>query len=138
MADLGLIHIQMFADEGDPGWYAGQLGDGRRVHGPAILCSPSIVNWAEYVGDAAAGPSRPTWGRSAATHQSPGRAAGTGSPREPGEADGRRRPAAVPVAPGGHSRPNRAPPLIGATAPAIGRAAPPARRRECATPWSRR
>ena len=30
MADLELTHIQMFAEEGDPGWYAAQLEDGRR------------------------------------------------------------------------------------------------------------
>lgn len=36
MAELELAYIQMFAEEGDPGWHAGQLDDGRRAHATAI------------------------------------------------------------------------------------------------------
>lgn len=36
MADLELTYIRTFTNEGDPGWYAGQLDDGRRAHATAI------------------------------------------------------------------------------------------------------
>ena len=52
MADLELTYIQTFAEEGDPGWHAGQLDDGRRVHATAIPCSPGSVHWAGSVEDA--------------------------------------------------------------------------------------
>ena len=54
MADLELNHIQMFAEEGDPGWYDGQLPDGRRVHAAAIPCAPGVVHWSGSVEDATA------------------------------------------------------------------------------------
>ena len=44
MADLELIYIQMFPEEGDPGWHAGQLTDGRRVHAAAIPCNPGELH----------------------------------------------------------------------------------------------
>ena len=49
MADLELIHIQMFPKEGDPGWHAGQLPDGRRVHAAAIPCNPGELHWSGSV-----------------------------------------------------------------------------------------
>ena len=52
MADLELTHIQMFPNEGDPGWYDGQLPDGRRVHAAAIPCAPGTMHWAGSVEDA--------------------------------------------------------------------------------------
>ena len=52
MAELELVYIRMFAEEGDPGWHAGQLEDGRRVHATAIPCSPGSVHWAGSVEDA--------------------------------------------------------------------------------------
>ena len=51
MADLELIHIRMFAEEGDPGWYAGQLDDGRRVHATRISCAPRELHWSGSVED---------------------------------------------------------------------------------------
>ncbi len=54
MADLELIHIEMFAEDGDSGWHAGQLDDGRRVHAAAILCAPRTVHWSGSVEDATA------------------------------------------------------------------------------------
>ena len=52
MADLELIYIQMFPKEGDPGWHAGQLPDGRRVHAAAIPCHPGELHWSGSVEDA--------------------------------------------------------------------------------------
>ena len=52
MAQLELTHIQMFPKEGDPGWHAGQLPDGRRVHAAAIPCAPGTVHWSGSVEDA--------------------------------------------------------------------------------------
>ena len=52
MADLELNHIQMFAKEGDPGWHAGHLPDGRRVHAAAIPCHPGELHWSGSVEDA--------------------------------------------------------------------------------------
>ena len=49
MADLELIHIQMSAKDGDPGWHAGQLDDGRSIHAAAIPCAPGIVHWSGSV-----------------------------------------------------------------------------------------
>ena len=54
MADLELIHIRMFAEEGDPGWYAGQLDDGRSVHATRISCTPREFHWSGSVEDATA------------------------------------------------------------------------------------
>ena len=54
MADLELIYIQMFPKEGDPGWHAGQLTDGRRVHAVAIPCNAGELHWSGSVEDATA------------------------------------------------------------------------------------
>jgi hypothetical protein len=54
MADLVLTYIRTFAEEGDPGWHAGQLDDGRRVHATAIPCETGIVHWSGSVEDAEA------------------------------------------------------------------------------------
>ncbi len=51
MTDLELIHIQMFTKEGDPGWHAGQLDDGRRVHAAAVPCNPGELHWSGSVED---------------------------------------------------------------------------------------
>ena len=51
MADLELTHIRMSTEDGDPGWYAGQLPDGRRVHAAAILCNPGELHWSGSVED---------------------------------------------------------------------------------------
>ena len=54
MAQLELTLIRMFAEEGDPGWHAGQLDDGRRVHATAIACQPGVVHWSGSVEDSTA------------------------------------------------------------------------------------
>ncbi len=54
MAQLELTYIRMFAENGDPGWHAGQLEDGRRVHATAIPCGPGAVHWSGSVEDATA------------------------------------------------------------------------------------
>ena len=54
MAQLELTYIRMFAEEGDPGWHAGQLDDGRRVHATAIPCGPGIVHCSGSVEDSTA------------------------------------------------------------------------------------
>ncbi len=54
MAQLELTYIQMFPAEGDPGWYAGQLPDGRRVHAAAIPCNLGELHWSGSVEDAVA------------------------------------------------------------------------------------
>ena len=51
MAQLELTYQQMFPEDGDPGWHAGQLPDGRRVHAAAILCQPGNLHWAGSVED---------------------------------------------------------------------------------------
>lgn len=51
MAQLELTYHQMFPEDGDPGWYAGQLPDGRRVYAAAILCQPGNLHWAGSVED---------------------------------------------------------------------------------------
>ena len=51
MADLELACIRMFAAAGDPGWHAGRLDDGRRVHATAIPCGPGVVRWSGSVED---------------------------------------------------------------------------------------
>ncbi len=54
MADLELTHIRMFAEDGDPGWHAGRLEDGRRVHAAAIPCNPGELHWSGSVEDSTA------------------------------------------------------------------------------------
>ena len=54
MPQLELTYIRMFAEEGDPGWHAGQLDDGRRVHATAIACQPGVVHWSGSVEDSTA------------------------------------------------------------------------------------
>ena len=54
MAQLELTYIRMFAEEGDPGWHAGQLDDGRRVHATAIPCGPGVLHWSGSVEDSTA------------------------------------------------------------------------------------
>ena len=44
MADLELIHVEMFAEDGDPSWHAGQIDDGRRVHAAASADRGSSQN----------------------------------------------------------------------------------------------
>ncbi len=51
MAQLELTYHQMFPEDGDPGWHAGQLPDSRRVHSAAILCRPGNLHWAGSVED---------------------------------------------------------------------------------------
>ena len=51
MAQLELTYHQMFPEDGDRSWYAGQLRDGRRVHAAAILCQPANLHWAGGVED---------------------------------------------------------------------------------------
>ena len=54
MAHLELTYIRMFAADGDPGWHAGRLEDGRRVHATAIACQPGVVHWSGSVEDSTA------------------------------------------------------------------------------------
>ena len=49
MPQFELTYHQMLPNEGDPGWYDGQLPDGRRVHAAAIPCAPSVVHWSGSV-----------------------------------------------------------------------------------------
>ena len=51
MAAIELAYHQMFPEDGDPGWHAGQLPDGRRVHASAVACSPGQLHWAGSVED---------------------------------------------------------------------------------------
>ena len=51
MAELELIHIEMFAEDGDPGWYAGRMPDGRRVHATHTVCSAGTRHWTGSVED---------------------------------------------------------------------------------------
>ncbi len=51
MAQLELTYHQMFPEDCDRGWYAGQLPDGRRLHAAAILCQPANLHWAGGVED---------------------------------------------------------------------------------------
>ena len=51
MAELELIHIEMFAEDGDPGWYAGRMPDGRRVHAAHMVCSAGTRHWTGSVED---------------------------------------------------------------------------------------
>ena len=54
MTQLELTYHQMFPNEGDPGWHAGHLPDGRRVHAAAIPCHPGELHWSGSVEDATA------------------------------------------------------------------------------------
>ena len=51
MAQLELTYHQMFPEDGDPGWHAGQLTDGRRVHAASMPCNPGELHWAGSVED---------------------------------------------------------------------------------------
>ena len=53
MTVLELAYHQMFPEDGDPGWHAGQLTDGRRVHAAAMPCQPGQLHWAGSVEDGA-------------------------------------------------------------------------------------
>ena len=52
MTVLELAYHQMFPEDGDPGWHAGQLPDGRRVHAASMPCQPGELHWAGSVEDA--------------------------------------------------------------------------------------
>ena len=51
MAVLELAYHQMFPEDGDPGWHAGKLPDGRRVHAASMPCQPGELHWAGSVED---------------------------------------------------------------------------------------
>ena len=48
MAKLELTYHQAFPEDGDPGWHAGWMLDGRRVHATPMRCNPG-----EHTGRAA-------------------------------------------------------------------------------------
>ena len=54
MAQLELTHHQMFPEEGDLGWHAGQMPDGRRVHAASMPCNAGEIHWAGSVEDSTA------------------------------------------------------------------------------------
>ena len=51
MAKLELTYHQAFPEEGDLGWHAGWMPDGRRVHATPIRCNPGEPHWAGSVED---------------------------------------------------------------------------------------
>ena len=51
MTVLELAYHQMFPEDGDPGWHAGQLPDGRRVHAASMPCKPGELHRAGSVED---------------------------------------------------------------------------------------
>ena len=51
MPQLEFTYHQMSPKEGDPGWHAGQLPDGRRVHAAAIPCNLVELHWVGSVED---------------------------------------------------------------------------------------
>ena len=51
MAKLELTYHQAFPEDGDPGWHAGWMPDGRRVHATTIRCNPGEPHWAGSVED---------------------------------------------------------------------------------------
>ena len=51
MAKLELTHHQAFPEDGDPGWHAGWMPDGRRVHATPIRCNPGEPHWTGSVED---------------------------------------------------------------------------------------
>ena len=51
MAKLELTYHQAFPEEGDPGWHAGRMPDGRRVHTTRFPCNPRELHWAGSVED---------------------------------------------------------------------------------------
>ena len=51
MAKLELTYHQAFPEDGDPGWHAGWMPDGRRVHATPIRCNPGEPHWAGSVED---------------------------------------------------------------------------------------
>ena len=51
MAKLELTYHQAFPEDGDPGWHAGWMLDGRRVHATPMRCNPGELHWAGSVED---------------------------------------------------------------------------------------
>ena len=51
MAKLELTYHQAFPEDGDPGWHAGWMPDGRRVHATPMRCNPGEPHWAGSVED---------------------------------------------------------------------------------------
>ena len=51
MAKLELTYHRLFPEEGDPGWHAGWMPDGRRVHATPIRCNPGEPHWTGSVED---------------------------------------------------------------------------------------
>ena len=51
MAKLELTYHQAFPEDGDPGWHAGWMPDGRRVHATPIRCNPGEPHWTGSVED---------------------------------------------------------------------------------------
>ena len=51
MAKLELTYHQAFPEDGDPGWHAGWMLDGRRVHATPMRCNPGEPHWAGSVED---------------------------------------------------------------------------------------
>lgn len=50
MPKLELEHCNPFPEDG-PGWYAGRMPDGRRVHAASTACSPGNFHWSGSVED---------------------------------------------------------------------------------------
>ena len=50
MTNLKLEYCNLFPEDG-PGWYAGEMPDGRRVHAVRMACSPGQLHWAGSVED---------------------------------------------------------------------------------------
>ena len=51
MAKLELTYHQAFPEDGDPGWHASWMPDGRRVHATPMRCNPGEPHWAGSVED---------------------------------------------------------------------------------------
>ena len=51
MAKLELTYHQAFPEDGDPGWHAGWMPEGRRVHATPMRCNPGEPHWAGSVED---------------------------------------------------------------------------------------
>ena len=51
MAKLELTYYQLFPEDGDPGWHASRLPDGRRVHATRFPCNTRELHWAGSVED---------------------------------------------------------------------------------------
>ena len=51
MAKLELTYHQAFPEDGAPGWHAGWMPDGRRVHATPMHCNPGEPHWTGSVED---------------------------------------------------------------------------------------